>query len=448
MQTARLFQGNLNLAAANIRDYEKKEQRNLGVWLSLNQWLRLYDEDTRFWWTTTAPMLGRMMELIGYDQDAQQKHLLFYYIYVLPSLGRRPSPEGYPTGWNSFMTDDYSPLELSWDWGVAEGESSVRFSIEPIGKYAGTQADPLNQKMVYQLVDGLRPAFHHTLDLTLFDVFSEALTTSREKFGTRKLSLEGRSQYFVAFDLDVGHPRLKAYFMPGLKSIESNTPVSELVVKAMDACELHFGSLFMQAFRRLNSDLEAFSATSYHRPEIEIVGIDCVSPVKSRAKIYIRHRGTSFDSVCRMLSMGAKAPLDAASVASLRELWALVLGLPKDFPSDQELPSVPHRTSGVLYYFEIKPTSDAIVPKVYIPVRHYASNDLSIAQGLATYFERRGQTVAAENYVDALSDIFSHRSLDSGLGLHTYISCTFKKTGLSVTSYFNPEIYHPNRYRQ
>ncbi|KAF1974452.1 aromatic prenyltransferase [Bimuria novae-zelandiae CBS 107.79] len=279
------------------------------------------------------------------------------------------------------MTDDYSPLELSWDWGIAEGESSVGFSIEPIGKYADTPADPLNQKMVFQLVDGLRLAFHHTLDLTVFDVFSEALTTSREKLDTRKISVEGRSQYFDAFDLDAGHPRLKAYFMPRLKAVEANAPISELAVKAMDPCEVHFGPLFMQAFRRFNSDLVTFSTTSSDRPEIEIVGIYCVIPVKSRVKIYIRHRETSFDSCI-------------------------------------------------------------------FPVRHYASNDLSIAQGLATYFERRGQTVAAENYVEALLDIFSHRSLGSGLGLHTYISCTLKKTELAVTSYFNPEIYHPNRYKQ
>jgi DMATS type aromatic prenyltransferase len=345
-----------------------------------------------------------MMELIGYDQDSQQKHLLFYYIYVLPCLGRRPSPEGYPTGWSSFMTDDYSPLELSWDWGVSEGDSSVRFSIEPIGKYAGTPADPLNQRMVFQLVDGLRPAFHHTLDLTIFDILSEALTTSRERLGTRKVSVEGRSQYFVAFDLDVGHPQLKAYFLPGLKAIEANASVSQLVVKAMESCEPHFGPLFMEAFRRFNSDLETFSATSPNQPEIEIIGIDCVIPARSRVKIYIRHRETSFNSVCRMLSMGAKDPLDPAAVASLRELWSLVLGLPKDFSSYHELPWVTHRTSGILYYFEIRPTSN-IVPKVYIPVRHYASNDLSIAKGLATYFGRRGQTVAAENYVKALTNI-------------------------------------------
>jgi DMATS type aromatic prenyltransferase len=405
MRTARLFQKIRNFAGGKPRKTEKKEQKKLWVWLSLTQSLSLFDEDTRFWWTTTAPILARMMELVGYSQELQHKHLLFYYIYVLPSLGKRPSPEGCPDGWHSFMTDDFSPLEFSWEWGLSAAESRVRFSIEPIGKCAGTPTDPLNQKSVFELVDRLRSTFQNTLDLTVFKVLCEALTTTREKLDTKDISVDGRSQYFVAFDLDAGNPCLKAYFIPGLKAVETNTPVPELLVKAMNSCEVHCGSRFMEAFRRFNSDLMKFSTISSNRPEIEIVGIDCVVPSNSRVKIYVRYRETSFDSVQRMLSLGAKEPLNSASVASLRELWSLVLGLPKDFSSSHELPNVPHRTSGVLYYFEIRPNSDCIVPKVYIPVRHYAHNDLSIAQGLATYFQSRGQTVAANNYVEALSDI-------------------------------------------
>ena len=34
-----------------------------------------------------------------------------------------------------------------------------------------------------------------------------------------------------------------------------------------------------------------------------------------------------------------------------------------------------------------------------------------------------------------------HRSLDEGLGFHTYISCDFEGDFLSVTSYLNPEVY-------
>jgi DMATS type aromatic prenyltransferase len=405
MKTARLFHTTPSHGTSKVKIVEQKDQSNLPVWLSLNQWLKLFDEDTRFWWETTAPILGRMMELAGYSEDAQQKHLLFYYIYVLPSLDRRPSPEGYPTGWNSFMTDDYSPLEVSWDWGKVDEKPSVRFSIEPIGRYAGTPADPLNQKMVFQLVDGLRPAFHHTLDLTIFDLLSEALTTSREKLDAKRVSVEGCSQYFVAFDLDVGHPRLKAYFMPGLKAAEADMPVPGLVSKAMESCDVHLGHLFKQAFNRFSSDLADFSANLSKPPQIEIVGIDCVVPAKSRVKFYVRDWQTSFDSVCQMHSLGAKGPLGSGYIASLRELWSLVLGLPEDFSTTKELPSVPHRTSGILYYFEIKPNSDVIVPKVYIPVRHYGINDLAIAQGMATYFERRGQTVPVRTYVEELSNI-------------------------------------------
>lgn len=56
-----------------------------------------------------------MMDLAGYAKEAQRRSLLFYFLYIAPSLGRRTSRGGQPTGWKSFMTDDPTPVELSWD---------------------------------------------------------------------------------------------------------------------------------------------------------------------------------------------------------------------------------------------------------------------------------------------------------------------------------------------
>jgi hypothetical protein len=47
MQTARTFHGHLHLTAGTTQGPEK-EEKNLPVWLSLNEWLRLFDEDTSF----------------------------------------------------------------------------------------------------------------------------------------------------------------------------------------------------------------------------------------------------------------------------------------------------------------------------------------------------------------------------------------------------------------
>jgi hypothetical protein len=108
--------------------------------------------------------------------------------------------------------------------------------------------------------------------------------------------------------------------------------VPELVSRAVGNCSSFLGPQIKSVFGRLQEAMEVYSATD--PPRIEIVGIDCITPLKSRVKIYVRCRHTSFDSVLRMLALGSKTPLKAANIAELRELWTLVLGLHPEYPTD------------------------------------------------------------------------------------------------------------------
>lgn len=181
--------------------------------------------------------------------------------------------------------------------------------------------------------------------------------------------------------------------------------------------------------------------------EIIIVGIDCVEPKDSRLKVYLRSPHTSFSKVCETITLGNTLDTLADETrANLKDLWRLTLGLPSDFSEHSELHSKDHQTAGILYYFDIQINGSGLQPKLYIPVRHYATNDASAANGLGMYLRSRQQDARFPDFMRVLQRTCTHRTLDMHSGYQTYIGTSFKKDGsLSLCSYINGEAYHPDR---
>ncbi|KAB8070365.1 aromatic prenyltransferase [Aspergillus leporis] len=399
-----------------------------------------------FWWETTGSTLGMMMQKAGYDIHRQYHYLLFYYHHIAPLLGKRPTPDGKPSHWKSFMTDDYTPIELSWSWTEDGSAPTVRFSIEPICPDAGSSQNPVNQNAMAMTIAKMESILSSVeLDLGWYQVLSEALTVQGNALPQYvEHTGDHRSQNFVAFDLNEGGVLPKAYFLPGLKAIETGQSKWSLVHQALS--RLNNTPAMSRAISHLARLIE--SRPEDRRLEVEIVGIDCIKPEKSRVKIYIRSRLTTFDDVQSILTLGGTFN-DVGTqqgIRDLRSLWASLFGLDPDFPFSVPLSTAQHRTSGILYYFELSQKSELPMPKVYLPVRHYGQDDLRIGIELERFLSKRHRYFVQGSYVDALRDTIKHRSLDSGRGLHTYISCMVKGGSLSVTSYLNPEIYHPARW--
>ena len=76
-----------------------------------------------------------------------------------------------------------------------------------------------------------------------------------------------------------------------------------------------------------------------------------------------------------------------------------------------------------------------------IPTRHYGANDLKLARGLTNFMELCGRAQYAKNVMLVLENLVSHRPLDAGAGLQSYISCAFQKGSLFVTSSLAPQAY-------
>lgn len=340
------------------------------------------------------------------------------------------------------MTDDFSPLEYSWNWDSPTAPPKIRYSIEAIGPLAGNESDPFNQASAIDLcgeLDTICPK----IDWKLFKMFQGAFCETSQPRRDDRSSIKdysSSSSIFLAFELGAAIAT-KAYFVP-VKAEQRGVSRLSVLTEAIQSLKNQYGG-----FDAYEKFLEFTTTAQGSKFEIIGVAIDCVTPEKSRLKVYVRSPETSFHSVCEVLSLGGR--LNAMSTKhheETKELWWRTLGLSESFSESDELEHKSLQTAGVLYNFDIKAGDDLPQPKLYVPLKQYAQNDLDAAQGLGEFLKRRGKDRFVGNYISALKRSCLHRELKDGLGFQTYIGVGFQKDGsLALCSYWNGEVYHPNR---
>lgn len=477
------------------------------VWSLLSIFLRPLSTDRSFWWRTTGAVLAETLHQAKYSWMEQCSTLYFYYVFITPRLGPRPREPGCQPRWKSFMTDDFSPLEYSWNWGTSGTKApEIRYSVEVIGLDAGTPMDPFNQLMTMELVSQLQVSLPRT-DWTWFTAFHNAFQTPSLPPVGEKHSLftladsetrSSPSSIFLAFEhRRSSSPVPKAYFVPGVRALTTSSSTLDVVNKALANLPTH------------SSDLRtSFPAYTYlvdflaHHPlgqplTLIFLAIDCVPlPQESRLKIYLRSPATDFASVMQILRLGL--PINTATSDStpgnlpsphqlqrLESLFHALLPLTQSSLSSFPSPSSPapsctsstgssdratrlqqpptHETAGLLYYFDCAPSQSIPRPKLYLPVKHYATSDESAWQALKQWLRReRGEGYVAEwgTRFEMLMRRMGVRSSECGpeglsedrgpgaVGgesasrVQTYVSVGFDEGGgLNVTSYFGPRVY-------
>ena len=418
------------------------------LWVIIHRWLQPIDRDAAFWWQSTGSAIANMLSQAGYDQSAQLNALLFHFRYIINILGPSPSPSSRVPSWRSFMTDDFSPLEYSWSWD-GDRHPKIRYSVEAIGRYAGSSVDPFNRRETCTVVEVLRQALPCT-DWRLFEHFLEALYENEGgcevRHETDERSSSSASSLFLAFEFGEEDIAVKAYFMPVRSTLPAENPFS---VVARSIRDLLNSNLFSSTAAYLQ--LQDFVQTHHLGQALELVcvAIDCVDPSISRIKCYVRSPSTSFDNVCAIMTLGrtTSGAQMKPGLQKLKRLWQLSLGLQEGFSSSHELDLKLHQTAGVLYYFDIRPRNTSPEPKVYIPVRHYGHSDRDVLKGLEQFLREEGlESRYIDGYRRLLETLATHRTLDSGCGLQSYISAALTEQSLSLTSYIAPELYHPRRW--
>lgn len=433
----------IHLKSTKQSAIDRRSEIGTEPWETIAPLLRSgHDLDAKFWWQMTGSILGILMEEAGYDIQSQYLGLLFHLHYIVPRLGPGASQGSNTLAWRSFMTDDFSPLEYSWSWDTPKSGPKVRYSIEAIGPSAGCPSDLFNQASTLELRQDLANSFP-SMNFTWFDILQGAFCDNKIRLQSSSRNLTGlssSSSLFLAFELG-NNLASKAYFLP-VKADQYGIAQLKMLNDAVETLRSHGFAL-----AGYNKFLQFTQTGQGAKLGIIAVAIDCTSPEDSRFKIYVRSPETSFRSVCEMMDLGGTInTLTEASTRELKDLWSLTLGLKPDFSETEELQFVEHETAGVLYYFDIKPHGTAIEPKLYVPIKHYAKDDLAAAKGLGTYLSSRGRDRHFHNYMRALERTCTHRSLSDGKGFQTYIGTSIHRDGsLALCSYINGEVHHSAR---
>ncbi|KAF2017911.1 aromatic prenyltransferase [Aaosphaeria arxii CBS 175.79] len=391
------------------------------------------DRESTLWWDTVGKLISLQLKQARYSETAQEKSLDFFQESVLPYMGSFPTHDS-PRKWKSFMTDDHTPIELSWDWGNGIKAPRIRYSIDPNSLESGTPKDPTNlhaakryYEDVIKRIEGVNTTWHEHFT-QCFDTFE---TSSRERTGRT-------SRVFYAFDVrENGDTIPKAYFFPRYlhTPTDPESSVWNTVTNAITSAPFASPDN-LQALDVLSSFFKTEPRTT-----IEMLSIDLLDPKSSRVKIYFRSRSPDCASIAHNMTLGGRItdPTHLAGVRNLLNLWRRLF----DLSEGEEVGEKAHETAGVLYYTDFR-LGDAMPKiKIYIPVRHFARSDERVVEALLGHLEEsraRGENMEA--YSEVLRQSFSEKAMREESGVHTYLGCSIAADGsLQLISYINPQVH-------
>ncbi|KAI1342699.1 aromatic prenyltransferase [Xylariaceae sp. FL0016] len=394
------------------------------------------DIHARWWWRSTGYALAVLLERARYSGHAQYQLLKFVQA-ITPSLGVAQEP-GKEIVWKSFMTDDYNPVELSWDWCTGDKAPKIRFSIEPIGLEAGTIRDPNNEEGATKLLETMVRILPST-NMEWLGHFQRQLN-GQEARGC----VEGHpTREFYAFDLGETGVVSKAYFFPGFKARATQRSNFDIILDTIHTAP----GATPEKLQALKMFQDYVCDPRTPPLEMDMLAIDLVDPAESRFKIYFRIRDTSFASVHHTMTLGSRIqkPELGRGLQDMRALYHALLGPGvggEELGDAAPLPAKDHRTAGMLYNVEFKYGSKSPKVKAYLPVRHYAQSEEAVVSAVnAHLYSAKPASQAAHmvHYHEAIKTIFSREALSARSGLHTYIGCSVEAGGeLRLVSYLNP----------
>ncbi|KAI8669485.1 hypothetical protein NCS57_00763800 [Fusarium keratoplasticum] len=397
----------------------------------------LFNPHQRYWYQNVGYVLGSLLNSSGYAQMSQINILHHFANLVTPHLGSA-FRIGLPR-WRSFMTDDFTPVQLSWDFHTGTEKPTINYSIEPIGLDAGTAVNLQNARAAEDFKKDLLEAFPET-NTTLFEHFRSCFDQMWIGGGPGH-----QSTMFWGFTLEENAIMNKAYFFPGAMARATHQPTLAVIRGAVESVP-GYSQGKLASFKPF---ADYVSQRPELRLEIEMFALDLVKEDESKLKVYFRDRRTNFEAVKETMSLGGRLqePSFEMGIQKLRRLWDALLGT-QGVPDNVALPYKNHRTAGILYHFEFGMDGQPPKIRVYIPVRHYAENDQQALNALTGFMDEEAgeygsQTFleSATRYSECLQSTFDSAALENSLGVQTYISYSIESDGnLRIVSYINPQV--------
>lgn len=405
--TAAEYTGPMDREAPGCRGHVDRHTArpvDLSTWQRVDSELRtLKGEPHGLWWNRHAGIaLAVLLHDAEYHQDLQYRDLKFFAQVITPCLGvSRETVKGGTPPWPSFMTDDGTPIELSWDWGTGDALPTVRYSVEPIGPAAGTALDPGNLAIGAPFLQRLRRHLP-LMRLEWFQHFWEFFNNPQDEgVVLAEDKADHNSSIFYAFDLSASGITAKVYFFPKMRAQACGRSSLDVLFQALETAP----HVTRDNFQAASVFYDFCSDHANEALEHEMLSIDLIDPLRSRVKIYFRCRETTFDSVARIMTLGGRIKDErlVEGLQNIRQLWNGLFGM--SVAPDQPLGNANHRTAGILYNIEFRLGDALPVAKVYLPVRHYASSDEAVIRGLDAYLQSHQRAKHMPRYVQTMNTL-------------------------------------------
>jgi DMATS type aromatic prenyltransferase len=345
-------------------------------WRVLSQFLPPQSIDHQLWWNKLAPVIGSSLSRTGYDIDAQYQSLLLVHSAIIPALGPFLNHESSNMTWTDCMANSMGPLDVSVNY-QNDSKCAFRITIEPVGPYAGTDSDPVNEIAAKQLLQTLSH-IQQGLDFSWFDHFDPMLIKNREaRQHWHAIShIPCKSQTVVGIDLHEGHFTVKPYLSPLLNAAATGG----------DFLQTMFNKLRTLSSPKLNlSVVEEYLSLRKDSvlAEKTYLSFDCKSPRESRIKIYTAMDMTSLEEVHELWTLGGRlsGPDIDNGFDMVSKMWNMIY--PKPLAGGQLRESLT-----VNFNWELSPKDGSVAPKAYFLVDR--DLDEHVSSALVSLFKEFG----------------------------------------------------------
>jgi DMATS type aromatic prenyltransferase len=303
---------------------------------------------------------------------------------------------GDTTGWQSDVSDDGAPFEFSL--ALDPDKVELRVLVEAQGSDASIQSNwqagiELNQYL----------AAHYNVSLDRFEQIADlyAPTNSTAKF----------SMWHSACFYSDKEPAFKLYLNPQAQQPSRAAAIVEESLVTLG---------FTHAWPTL---AETAAQRGPDKDEFVYFSLDLAAHTHARVKVYLRHHDATPAELESALSAARNyVPGDAIEFCQAM---------------------APEQTS-----FSAKPVITAFswiegdnetpsVGTLHLPISNYATDDRAVCDRVDLYFIQHGLPVS--KYQSAIQS-FATRSLEKGVGMHSYAALRQEQQQRRVTLYLNPEI--------
>jgi DMATS type aromatic prenyltransferase len=334
--------------------------------------------------------LTALCKSVGLDRKTDQ--IIEIFRSISTSWGDRKVGD---TTWQSDVSDDATPFEFS----IALDPENVelRVLVEAQGSAANLQSNwqaglELNQYL----------AANYSVNLDRFEQIADlyAPTNSTAKFSI---------WHAVCFYPDK-EPAFKLYLNPQSQSQSRSAAIVEESLVRLG---------FTHAWPTL---AETSAQRGPDKDEFVYFSLDLTDHPQARVKVYLRHH----DATPSELESALSAARNYVSGDAIEFCQAMAPGQT----------SFSAKSAITCFSFIAGDDDTPSNGTLYLPISNYATDDRAVCDRLDLYFIQHGLPVS--RYQAAIQS-FATRSLESGIGMHSYVSFRREQHQRRISIYLNPE---------